>query len=87
MALGLGALVSTWQAIRATQLRGEAQAREQKALAAKAKEAEERRRAEASEQAGQRLLYAARMRLAQAAWEQNQVGRVYQTLGANSLLP
>lgn len=40
----------------------------------------ERRRAEAGESAARRSVYAADMRLAQAAWEQNSVRRVHQTL-------
>jgi len=83
----LGVLASTWQAIRATQSRKEAQADEQRALAAQASEARERRRAVASEQAGQRLLYAARMGWVQAAWEQNQVARVRQLLEETASYP
>ena len=80
VALVLGALVSTWQAIRATRLRQRAQANEQKALAAQAREAEQR-------QVAQRHLYAARMNLAQAAWEQNHVGRVREILEETASYP
>jgi WD40 repeat protein/serine/threonine protein kinase len=47
---------------------------------AQTKEAAQRHRAEADEQLAQRLAYAAKMRLAQGAWEQNRVGHVRRVL-------
>jgi eukaryotic-like serine/threonine-protein kinase len=87
LALLLGVIVSTWQAMRAAQLRKEAQAGEQKALAAQTKEAAERQPAESSEKTAQRLLYAAKMNLARAAWEQNQVGQVRRLLEETATYP
>jgi len=80
VALVLGVLVTTWQAIRATRLRQQAQANEQHALAAQARESEQR-------QVAQRHLYAARMNVAQAAWEQARVGRVREILDETASHP
>jgi WD40 repeat protein/serine/threonine protein kinase len=71
--LALGAFVSTWQAIRATQAKQQAEVNERKAQTAQANEAQER-------QSAQRLLYVANLNLAQQAWEQNNVGLVRQLL-------
>jgi WD40 repeat protein/tRNA A-37 threonylcarbamoyl transferase component Bud32 len=80
LALVLGTIVSAWQAVRATRarhaeslLREKAQANEQQAQAAQAKETEERRLAE-------RFLYGAKMNLAQQAWDQTNIGRLHQLL-------
>ena len=45
------------------------------------------RRAEAGERLGEQRLYAARMNLAQAAWEENHVGRVLQLLEETASYP
>jgi WD40 repeat protein/serine/threonine protein kinase len=78
--LVLGVLVSTWEAVRATHMRKRAEANEQKALAAQANEATQRRRAEAGEEQGRRLGYAGKMNMAQVAWEQNRVAQLRQLL-------
>jgi WD40 repeat protein/serine/threonine protein kinase len=72
-ALSIGVVVSSVEALRA--LRAE---REQIRL--RVGEAEQRQRAEADERRGEKLLYAGKMRLVQAAWEQNRVAQVRQLL-------
>jgi WD40 repeat protein len=83
-ALLLGIVVSTWQAVRAERARKQAQAKEKEAQRAQASEVEQRRRAESAESATRQSLYAAEMNLAQQAWEQNNVGRVSQSLEASA---
>jgi WD40 repeat protein len=83
----LGTFVSTWQAIRATHAKREAEANERKAQAAQANEAQQRRRAEAGERSAQRLLYHASMQLAQEAWEQDNVRRLQELLDETATYP
>jgi WD40 repeat protein/serine/threonine protein kinase len=71
--LVLGAVVSTWQAVRAT--RAQASEKEQRVLAQQ-KQAE----AEASDRKSQNLLYAASINLALQAWERNNAARTRRTL-------
>ena len=86
-ALVLGIVVSTWLAVRATRaeraqgrLRLSAVANEQKAVAAQANEAAQGREA-------QRHLYAAKLNLAQQAWEQNNVGQAERLLEETATYP
>lgn len=86
LVLGLGA--STWQAVRAT--RAERQQQVALRLAAEAsKDAEqrERERAESGERRTDQLLYAANMKLAQAAWNENNLGLVRRLLGETADSP
>jgi WD40 repeat protein/serine/threonine protein kinase len=83
----LGSVVSTWQAVRATQ-------EEQKARTAAEAEAEQRQRAEdnerqakASEAQARRLWYAASLNLAQQAWESNNIPRLRALLAQTADYP
>ena len=78
--LALGVLVSTVEALRVRRAE-----REQVHL--RESEAAQRKRAETDERLGQRRLYAAKMNLAQAAWEENHVGRVRQLLEDTASYP
>ena len=85
--LVLGVVVSTWQAVRATQAKREAVDQRRTAVeqqtnaeAAKAREAEQRSKADAEKITAERHLYVANMHLAQQAWEQNNLGRLRQLL-------
>ncbi len=87
VALVLGIVVSTWQAVRATRAEGKAEkalvnesAQRQKAERAQASEAEQRRLAVQARELAQRNLYVANMNLAQTAWEQSNIGQLRQIL-------
>jgi WD40 repeat protein len=80
MVLVLGALVSTWEAIRATQARRQAEVNEREAQAAQASEAQQRRRAETQ-------AYVANIRLAQEAWTQGEFPRLRQVLEETASYP
>jgi eukaryotic-like serine/threonine-protein kinase len=71
--LMVGIAVSSWQAIEAGRARNAAQAAEQS-------EKQQRERAERREAEVSRLLYVANMNVAQQAWDQNNIGRLRQTL-------
>ncbi|HUS34625.1 MAG TPA: protein kinase, partial [Verrucomicrobiae bacterium] len=87
VALVVGLGISGWQATVATRARlGETRQRVAAELAQKQAE-RERSRAEVGEKAGQQLLYAANMNLAQQAWEQNNVSRVRQLLEETAAYP
>lgn len=73
LALLLGALGSTWEAIRARKAEREAQS-------AQSNEAQQRRRAEAQ-------AYVANMNAAQAAWDMNNVGRLRELLQETANYP
>jgi hypothetical protein len=81
LALALGAVVSTWQAMRATALREQAEVSREQALEAKSAALEQRRsaieaqqRAEASESQARRNLYVAQMALAFEAFNEGNLG-------------
>ncbi len=100
-ALVLGIAISAWEAVRATraehqqeQLRTRAEAGERNALAAQAKEASQRTKAERAqaEEAAQRLqaqrhLYAANLNLAQLAWDQDNLGHLRELLEETARYP
>src|SRR5262249_45941025 len=65
-ALLIGTAVATWQAVRATRAEAEAEANTESAREAK--------------RSSDRRLYISDMRLAQPAWEDNQIGRVLELL-------
>ena len=71
--LAAGVVVSSLEALRARHSE-----REQFRL--REDDIAQRRRAESGEQRAEKLLYAGKMKLAQAAWEQNRPGRVQQIL-------
>jgi len=73
LALIAGVVVSTVEAVRARRA-------ELEQITLRQGEAEQRARAEAQERRGERLLYAGKMNLAQAAWEQNRVAQLRQLL-------
>ncbi len=79
-ALVLGATVSTWQAVRARQ--AEREQTRLKEVAVKALDGEKAQALKATEgqQQAERSLYAAKMNLAQQAWQQNNVGRLRELL-------
>jgi WD40 repeat protein/serine/threonine protein kinase len=87
MALLLGVIVSTWQAVRANRAKTRAEQSETKAIAAQ-KEAERaqvaekqaRLRADAERDAAAHNLYMANMSLAQQAWDDNNMGQLQQVL-------
>jgi WD40 repeat protein/serine/threonine protein kinase len=79
-ALLLGAVVSTWQAVRATRLQRQQSRLREAAQSAKTNETEQRQRAEAGELSARQNLYAASLNLAQRAWEQNDFAQVRQLL-------
>ena len=85
--LACGVVVSALEAVRARRAEREQTDLRVKAQAAQAAEAAQRDRAEAGERLGQRRLYAAKMNLAQAAWEENHVGRVRQLLEETASYP
>jgi WD40 repeat protein/serine/threonine protein kinase len=72
-ALSIGVVVSSVEALRARRA-------EREQIRLRVGEAEQRQRAEAGERRGEELLYAGKMRLVQAAWEQNRVAQVRQLL-------
>ena len=87
VALASGAVVSTWQAMRATReqraadrAHQQADADRAEAVKARADEAQLRLRAEAQEQAARRRAYASDMNLAQQALAQNNLGRAQELL-------
>jgi WD40 repeat protein/tRNA A-37 threonylcarbamoyl transferase component Bud32 len=87
LALVLGVMVSSWQAIRATKAgQREAAAHLRADQAARVADSEkeraekEARKAKASELEARQNLYAAKMNLAQQAWEQNNIARLRQLL-------
>jgi serine/threonine protein kinase len=93
-ALALGAVVSTWQAIRATRAQRAALAAQaaekvqRESAQQRQRQAEaERQRAEASERESQRHLYVANMNLAQQAWEQKNLVRVRELLAETATHP
>jgi WD40 repeat protein/serine/threonine protein kinase len=100
-ALILGIIISTWQAIRATrarreaeaarqsevQMRKDAQASEQKAQQAREGESKARQLAEANKLIAERNLYVANMNSAQQAWSQNNIGRLKQLLDETATFP
>jgi WD40 repeat protein len=65
-ALLIGTAVATWQAVRATRAEAEAEANAE--------------RARAEKRNSDRRLYISDMRLAQPAWDNNQIGRVLELL-------
>ena len=77
LALAIGAIVSSLEAQRARKA-------ERVKTSLLQSEATQRQRAESGEKFTQRLLYAAKMKLAQEAWEHNQVGRVRELLEETS---
>ncbi len=93
-ALVLGVVVSTWQAVRATRAEREqgrqrirAEANEQKAVEAQANETKQRqaaeqarRQAEAEELRARQNAYAADIKLADAAWRENNLGQAVTAL-------
>jgi WD40 repeat protein len=87
LVLVLGIVGSTWQAVRATRaereqirFRMQAQANEQKALAAEALEASQRQEAEAARRQAQGNAYAAEMNLAQEAYAEGRLARAVSLL-------
>ncbi|MEE8568338.1 MAG: serine/threonine-protein kinase, partial [Anaerolineales bacterium] len=80
VALVLGVIVSTWQAVRATQAEREQSRLREDAVAAQEKEAGLRQQAEAKELAMRQLAYASDMSLAQQALAMNDLGRARQKL-------
>jgi WD40 repeat protein/serine/threonine protein kinase len=92
--LGIGVLISTWQAARATHAKREAlaagaqattqreraEASEQKALAAQANETKLRQQAEAEELAARQRAYASDMNVAKQALNGNNLGRALDLL-------
>jgi WD40 repeat protein/serine/threonine protein kinase len=94
LALVLGVVVSSWQAIRATKAgRREAAARLRADQAAQAADSEKERaeneaqKAKASELAARQNLYAADMNLVQQAWEQNNVRQARRLLEETASYP
>ena len=94
LALALGAVVGTWQAIRATRAgRREAEAHVEAERAAGVAESEKRRVEQEAEGAkrneflARENLYAADMNLAQQAWERNDVARVRELLAEAGSYP
>jgi serine/threonine protein kinase/WD40 repeat protein len=75
-----GVVVSTWQAVRATQAEGEALAKRDLAVEKEQEATTKRHEAEAARQQLREELYASNMRLAQAAWEKNNVAQVLDLL-------
>jgi serine/threonine protein kinase/WD40 repeat protein len=93
-ALFLGLVISLWQAIRAGQARQAEQRARVAADESRARESQQRiaaedsaRKASVSEQVAQRLLYAADMRLAYAAWEEGNLARMTSLLDAHRPKP
>jgi WD40 repeat protein/serine/threonine protein kinase len=85
--LVVAALVSTWQAVRASRLRVQAEVNEQRAVQARTEEAHQRqaaqeaqRQAEAEKLLARRQAYAADMNLAQRALAENDLGRARRLL-------
>jgi WD40 repeat protein/serine/threonine protein kinase len=94
LALLLGGLASTWQAVRATRASALAQSETQRATAeaAHAKQAErvseeQRQRAEANERTVRQHLYAADIKLAQVALEEENLDRALMLLERNRPKP
>lgn len=93
-ALAFGLVISVWgfrQQKKAHRMAEDALAEETHlrltAEAAQGREIAQRQRAEASEQAAQRLLYDAKMSLAQQAWEQNDLARLRVLLAESATSP
>ena len=91
LAVVLGLAVASWQAVRATRAEREQSKLREAAEQATAHEVAARQtavtaqaRTAASEQNAQQLLYAANMKLLQAAWEENNVGLVRRLLDETS---
>ena len=85
--LVLGAIVSTWQAIRATQAEREQSRLREVAMAAQEKEVGLRQQAEARELAMRQLAYASDMSVAQQALDMNDLGRARRLLDAHRPAP
>ena len=85
--LVLGLCASTLEAIRARRAEREQTRLRHAAEAAQAKETAQRRRAEKGERRGERLLYAGKMNMIQAAWEQNRLASVRQLLNETADYP
>ncbi|MBI4660224.1 MAG: protein kinase [Verrucomicrobia bacterium] len=79
-ALAIGTVVSTWQAIRATRAVREQSRLRQEADTARTNEIVIRQRAEQERNAARRSAYAANMFLAQAAWDDSNIGLLRQVL-------
>lgn len=100
-AVAAGAVISTWQAIRATQAQTAALRQRSAAEAAQVSEKEQRliaqqkqaeaetqrHRAEIGESNAVRQLYIDKMNLAQAAWNENHVSRVRELLDETATAP
>jgi len=92
--LGVGVLLSTWQAVRATRAKREAlaarqqaEASETKALAAQANETRLRQQAEAAELAACQRAYASDMNVAKQALAASNLGRAQDLLNRQRPLP
>jgi eukaryotic-like serine/threonine-protein kinase len=93
-ALLLGLVVSAWQAVRATRAQRNERSARLAADESRARESQERRlaqdnarKAAESERTTQRLLYAADMKLAHAAWEEGNLSRMTSLLEAHRPKP
>jgi WD40 repeat protein/tRNA A-37 threonylcarbamoyl transferase component Bud32 len=80
IALALGIAVSTLETVRARHAERAQIILSGAAQRAQAGETEQRRRVEEAQRYAERLLYGARMNLAQQAWEQNNMGKLRQLL-------
>jgi serine/threonine protein kinase/WD40 repeat protein len=78
--LVLGVLVSTWQAVKATQARQEQTRLRESAQSAETKEAHARQRSQDQELAARQLAYASDMNVAQQALAANNLGRAQELL-------
>src|SRR5262249_39062226 len=76
----LGALVSTWQAVRAMRAEHEAVVQRDDATEQRNEATEKRHEAETAREQLRRTLYAAHLTLAQAAWEEGRIGEVLNLL-------
>ena len=79
-ALVVGIGISAWQAVVATRARTKAVAAQQEAERAQGAEKQARLRADAEKTESARNFYVASMRLAQQAWEDNNIGRLREVL-------
>jgi WD40 repeat protein len=80
LVLVFGALIGTWQAVRATRLRQQAETSAQRARQAEANEVQERRRAETQELVARQRAYASDINLAQQALGIDNLGRARELL-------
>jgi eukaryotic-like serine/threonine-protein kinase len=76
----LGGLASTWQAVRATRAERQALVQRDDATEQRNEATQKRGEAETARQDLRRILYAAHLNLAQAAWEEGRIGEVVKLL-------